>query len=104
MSKSRYSNFRKVVDLETNKQRYETFPKITSEQLRSDSDIIIELNDAQRLDSIASQYLGDGKLWWVLCLMNDFMFPFGNNLIAGTKIRIPTDVDRVYSIIERGIL
>lgn len=103
MPLSRYTNFRTIVDEETSNKRLETFPKVTGEQLRNDSDIIIELNDAQRLDALAEQYLGDGRLWWVICLVNDFVFPFGNNLVAGTQIRIPTDVDRVYQIIDRGI-
>jgi|TARA_R110000824_G_scaffold164685_3_gene341027 hypothetical protein len=103
MPLSRYSNFRKIIDEESNKKRLETFPKVTADQLRSDSDIIIVLNDSQRMDALAVQYLGDGRLWWVICLLNDFVFPFGNNMIAGTKIRIPTDVNRIYEIIERGI-
>ena len=100
---SRYSKFRKIVDEETSRERLETFPKISADSLRSDSDIIIELNDSQRLDALALQYLGDGRLWWGICLLNDFVFPFGNNLVAGTKIRIPTDINRVYTLIERGI-
>jgi len=103
MPLSRYNDFRKIIDEESNRQRLETFPKITAAQLRSSSDIIIELNDAQRLDSLALQYLGDGRLWWVICLLNDFVFPFGNNLVAGTLIRIPTDVNRVFELIERGV-
>jgi hypothetical protein len=103
MPLSRYNNFRKILDEETNRQRLETFPKVTGDQLRTTSDIIIELDDAQRLDAIALQYLGDGRLWWVICLLNDFVFPFGNNLVAGAQIRIPTDIDRIYQIIDRGI-
>ena len=103
MPLSRYNNFRNIIDEESNNKRLETFPKITGAQLRSNSDIIIELDDSQRLDALALQYLGDGRLWWVICLLNDFVFPFGNNLVAGTKIRIPTDINRVYTLIERGI-
>tara|TARA_Y100000310_G_scaffold340138_1_gene434922 strand:- start:2360 stop:2674 length:315 start_codon:yes stop_codon:yes gene_type:complete len=104
MSLSRYNNFRTIIHEDTNDKRLETFPKITAAELISNNDIIIVLNDSQRIDALALQYLGDGRLWWVICLLNDFVFPFGNNLVAGTKIRIPTNVNRVYELIERGII
>jgi len=102
MPRSRYTNFKKIID-DNNNARLETFPKITSEKIKSPNDIIITLNDAQRLDSIALQYLGDGRLWWVICLLNDFAFPFGNDLIAGTQIRIPINVDRIFKLIDKGV-
>ena len=103
MARSRYNNFRTIKDQETKRLRLETFPKITSNDLKSDTDIIIKLDAEQRLDSIALEYLGDGKLWWVVCLMNDMVFPFGNDIKKGTNLRIPTNINRIYEIIDRGV-
>ena len=51
---SRYANFKTVLDVKTNKKRLETFPPVEGAELRSRSDIIIELDQAQRIDAIAA--------------------------------------------------
>ena len=101
MPTSRYANFRTVYDSKTKKSRLETFPPITAEQVQSSSDVIIELDQAQRIDAIAAQYLGDGRYWWCICLLNDLTFPFGKNLKAGTIFRIPSNIDRFVNAIQR---
>ena len=68
---SRYANFKTVYDDKTKKRRLETFPPISSSQVKSSSDIIIKLDEAQRIDAIAANYLGDGRYWWCICLLND---------------------------------
>ena len=103
MPLSRYDNFRTIIHEETSDSRLETFPSVTAEELKDDSDILITLNDSQRLDTVALKYLGDGRLWWVICLLNDFVFPFGNDLVSGTVIRVPSNIDRVYQVINRNV-
>ena len=49
MPTSRYANFRTIFDPKTRKRRLETFPPITSEQVRSSSDVIIKLDQAERI-------------------------------------------------------
>lgn len=102
MPTSRYANFRTIFDPKTRKRRLETFPPITSEQVRSSSDVIIKLDQAERIDAIAANYLGDGRYWWCICLLNDLTFPFGKNLKAGTILRIPSNVDRFINSIQKG--
>ena len=104
MPYSRYSNFKTILDRKTKKRRLETFPPIAGEKLRDPSDTIIELDQAQRIDAIAASYLGDGRYWWVICLLNDLVFPFGKNLKAGTRLRIPSSIDRFVDVIQRGIV
>ena len=101
---SRYANFKTVLDLKTNKKRLETFPPVTGEELRSPSDIIIELDQAQRIDAISDSYLGDGRYWWIICLLNDLTFPFGKNLKAGTILRIPSNVDKFVNLLQSRIV
>ena len=57
---SRYQNFSTVLDTKTRKRRLESFPPISSSDLKRTDDIFVELNDAQRIDVLASEYLGDG--------------------------------------------
>lgn len=43
-----------------------------------------------RIDKLASRYLGDDEYWWVIALVNNIGYPLG--IVPGTVIRIPTDV------------
>ena len=101
MPTSRYANFRTLLDTKTQKRRLETFPPISSADVRSPNDIIIELDQAQRIDAIAANYLGDGRYWWCICLLNDLTFPFGKNLKAGTLLRIPNNIDNFINAIQK---
>ena len=103
MPTSRYANFKTVFDTKTNKRRLETFPPISSSQVKSSSDVIIKLDQARRIDAIAAQYLGDGRYWWCICLLNDLMFPFGKNLKAGTILRIPVNVEKFINNIQNKV-
>lgn len=46
------------------------------------------VTDGERLDLIAYRYLGDAKLWWIVCDYNDIFFPL--ELGPGTVLRIPS--------------
>tara|TARA_R110000765_G_scaffold322149_1_gene414040 strand:+ start:1121 stop:1438 length:318 start_codon:yes stop_codon:yes gene_type:complete len=97
---SRYQNFGTVRDAKTGQQRLETFPGIQGRLLQRPSDIIITLNDAQRIDVLADQHLGSGQYWWIICLLNDMVFPFGKSVAAGTTIRLPNSVDNFVALIQ----
>ena len=103
MAISRYQNFKTVRDTRTKKQRLETFPPVASREVRQPDDIIVEVNDAQRIDALAAQHLGDGRYWWVICLLNDMVFPFGKEIKAGTLLRIPSSVDKFINLIQTKI-
>jgi len=49
--------------------------------------------DGDRIDLIAHRYLGDARLWWIICDYNDIFFPL--ELEVGTVMRIPA-VEHVY--------
>ena len=103
MAISRYKNFGTVRDIKTNQFRMESFPPISSSELIKNSDIIIEISEDERIDKIASDYLGDGRYWWIICLLNDLTFPFGITLVAGTKLRIPASIDDFVNLIQGKI-
>ena len=46
------------------------------------------VTDGERLDIIAHRYLGDAKLWWIICDYNDLFLPL--ELEPGTVLRIPS--------------
>ena len=97
---SRYQNFGTVRDKKTGKHRLETFPGIQGRLLQRSSDIVITLTDAQRIDVLAANHLGSGTYWWIICLLNDMVFPFGKQVAAGTTIRLPNDVDNFLALIQ----
>jgi hypothetical protein len=100
---SRYQNFSTVLDIKTRKRRLESFPPMTSQELRRPDDLFVELNDAQRIDVLSAEYLGDGRYWWAICLLNDLTFPFGQQVAAGTILRIPANIDNFVNTIQRKI-
>ena len=97
---SRYQSFGTVRDRKTGQHRLETFPGIQGRLLQRPSDIVITLSDAQRIDVLAADHLGSGTYWWVICLLNDMVFPFGKQVEAGTTIRLPNDVDNFLALIQ----
>lgn len=99
MAKSRYSSLDKIIDGKDFNKRYESFPNITSNDIKSNNDTFITWDETQRLDNIANDYLGDGRYWWVICLMNDLKFPFGE-LQNGQILRIPSSIDYVFNAIR----
>jgi hypothetical protein len=46
------------------------------------------VTDGDRLDLLAHRYLGEAKLWWIICDYNDILFPL--ELTPGTVLRIPS--------------
>ena len=97
---SRYQNFGTVNDSKTGKQSLDTFPGIQGRLLQRPSDIIVTLSDAQRIDALAADHLGSGSYWWVICLLNDMVFPFGKQVEAGTTIRLPNDINNFIALIQ----
>ena len=44
--------------------------------------------EGDRLDLLAYRYLGDARLWWIICDYNDLFFPLA--LDPGLALRIPS--------------
>mgnify|MGYP001558493041 CR=1 FL=1 len=100
VSISRFSDLQIIKD-SNNIQRFETFPNITPEDIRDDeNDVILRIQDGQRIDALAHSFLGDGRYWWIICLANGINFPLGNEMKPGTLLRIPTNANRVLSMIR----
>lgn len=45
--------------------------------------------DGDRIDLLAHRYLGNAKLWWIICDYNDLFFPL--ELELGQVLRIPSE-------------
>lgn len=78
-----------------------TFPPVEASDIESDNDITITFSDGDRLDALASKYLGDGRYWWAICLMNNIHLPLGNAVLPGTTLRIPTDISVIQNVIKQ---
>jgi uncharacterized lipoprotein YbaY len=68
---------------------------IRTNQLRYDTIIV---HQKERLDTLAAQIYGDGKLWWVLAACSDI--GFGLQVPAGTVVRVPNLEDTMKLIGE----
>ena len=92
MATSRYE----FTDIKDN--YYETFKRIPKEQLDSIDHFEYRLRVNERLDQIAFKNWGDGKLWWIIALINDIGFEF-TDMKVGNNIRIPFDVNDVFELL-----
>jgi len=64
----------------------------------SDSDTFILAKEGSRLDSLANEYYGDTKLWWVLAKSNGIRGKIA--LKAGELIRIPSNITKIIDDFE----
>jgi len=64
----------------------------------SDSDTFILAKEGSRLDSLANEYYGDTKLWWVLAKSNGIRGKIA--LKAGELIRIPGNITKIIDDFE----
>jgi hypothetical protein len=99
MALSRYQDIQTVKDEFYNEYRVGSFPPIKSEEIKDDiNDITIVYNDTMRFDKLAADYLGDGKYWWAICLLNDINLPY--SVQNGTVLRIPTSMVNILTVIR----
>jgi len=59
--------------------------------------IVRQTTETERLDILAGEHLGDGRLWWVIAGASGI----GWNLQVppGTYLRIPTDISQVSALV-----
>ncbi len=55
------------------------------------------LVEGQRLDHLAGNLLGDGRLWWVIAATSNI--GWGLQVPPGTRLLIPTDIGRVMELV-----
>lgn len=98
MARSRYSVVGERKDENGNRIKrsviYPTFPQTDTE------DVIIRLEKGRRLDKLANEYYNDSELWWLIAEANNL----GRGTLyveAGQRIRIPMNVSRLFSRMER---
>ena len=101
MAISRYDKFSKVRSVSTDYYRIETFPSITAKELANIPHSVIVWKETDRMDALASVILGDARYWWIICLMNDLVFPFSYELLPGSLIKIPNDIKTILSLVKQ---
>ena len=62
---------------------------------------ITQVNDHERLDHIAYKTYGDGTLWWIIAAASGLGWSM--QLSGGTYIRIPTDLQKIYSLMKTNL-
>jgi hypothetical protein len=93
--KTRYSNLNIIGN-----KFIETFPSINYKSLQRTDDINVKIKSGIRVDQLALQYLGDGKLWYILCLLNNAKTPFDDVFLPGKIIRIPRNINNILEKIK----
>lgn len=102
MATSRYKDFRTVKSFVGDPRRLETFPAITKQSLSIIPHTVITYKETDRLDSLAEKFLGNGRYWWAICLMNDLDNPFSYNLLPGRLLKIPNDMDHILNLVQQN--
>ena len=100
MATSRYKDFRAVKSFVGDPRRLETFPAISKESLSVIPHTVITYKESDRLDRLAETFLGNGRYWWAICLMNDLDNPFSYKLLPGFLLKIPNTIDPILSLIQ----
>ena len=90
---SRYENTKVAKSKPTKKRnksvlKYQTTIYDKVPELNTDMHVISTEGD--RLDNLATQFYGNPNLWWFLARVNNISTM---NVPAGTKMRIPANVD-----------
>jgi len=95
---NRYRYTRTTTDTDTNKSYYTTtiYPKIKP----SDLDLYVVTEAGDRIDLLAKKYYNDSSLWWIIATANNindanFYVP------EGVQLRIPNDLQRIVSDLEK---
>ena len=95
---SRYRNARFRID--PNGKRY-YIPSIVPNIPIRDSDIYINPQVGERLDSLAQKFYGDSNLWWIIAKANS-LSKGQIGLDPEKKLRIPTNVQSILESVDRS--
>ena len=95
----RYSNLLFI----NNGKEIESFPPILAKNLQRNDDIIVTIKSGIRIDQLAQQYLGDGKLFWTILFINGAKTPFDDIFLPGKIIRIPRNVQNIFNAITNAL-
>ena len=102
MATSRYKDFRTVKGFVGDPRRLETFPAITKQSLSIIPHTVITYKETDRLDSLAEKFLGNGRYWWAICMMNNFNSPYDPRLTVGMTIKIPKNITDLINFMNKN--
>jgi len=55
------------------------------------------VKEQQRLDKLAGDLYGDGRLWWIIAATSDIGWPM--QVPPGTRLNVPTDLSQIMAVI-----
>ena len=86
---------------EVNENALEWWERVVFNTNVDDRNYVVEPQYAGRLDLIATAFLGEPRLWWIIAMHNNILDPY-NEVREGTILYIPT-VERAQSLISGGL-
>ena len=76
-----------------------SFPSYPPEIFRNEISLYYTIKTGERLDTIARRFLGDGRYWWAICLINGISNPIDSTALKpGSDLKIITDITKVVQI------
>ena len=79
-----------------------SFPNYPPGLFNSTITITHTVKQGERLDVLARRYLGDGRYWWIICMVNGINDPIGDKrLRPGSELAMSTDAQRVIGIMQQ---
>ena len=95
----RYKSIKKIKDVDTLVNKYETVTYPTFNRREDDIYIISKIGD--RLDLLANDFYGNSRYWWVISRSNPGKIKSDSFFIdPGLQIRIPNNVTDAYSVFD----
>lgn len=83
---------------EVNSQALEWWERNKFQQDASDRTYVVEARFNGRLDLIATSFLENSRLWWIIAQYNSILDPF-NEIVEGRVLYIPT-ISRVQQMLN----
>ena len=78
---------------------YDTFPSIDVDKVLANDDFFYVIKDRERIDQLARRFFGDGRYWWIICLVNKLDGPVDDRLKPGTVLRITKNINNILSLL-----
>ena len=81
------------------KQGVSTFTSYPPDIFENEITIQHVLQVGERLDVLAQKYLGNGRYWWMICMVNGISNPVdGKKLLPGSVLKVATNPENIVQL------
>ena len=80
---------------------FNNWTKYNGNELISNTDIPVVMQENSRLDKLAATYLGNSNYWWMICMLNNMKHFW--DWQVGDTILVPNNASKFMSYIKNNI-